>query len=187
MTEESLAARVARATAEHVDVIAYDPTWPEAFEREREHLIACLPPGIIVRVEHFGSTAVPGLRAKPIIDMLVEVTSLERVQREVVPILESQGYEYFWRPTFRDDGEPFYAWFIKRDPETCWTHAPHPHGRRFGEWFRRALGAPEVPRLPAASTRTPRRSTVCSSSGSPRSIPTTAWPTRRGSRPSSPK
>jgi GrpB-like predicted nucleotidyltransferase (UPF0157 family) len=118
--------RIARATAEHVDVVPYDPEWPRSFEREKQHLIGCLPRDLIVRIEHFGSTAVPGLSAKPIVDMLVEVADLELVKERVVPILEAQGYEYFWRPTFGDDGEPFYAWFIKRDPETgCRTHHIH--------------------------------------------------------------
>lgn len=115
---ESLEQRIRRVTSEPVEIADYDPGWPAAFEREKRRLLACVPAGIIVRVEHFGSTAVPGLPAKPIIDMLVEVTDLGTVRSRVVPILESQGYEYFWRPTFGDDGGPFYAWFIKRDPKT---------------------------------------------------------------------
>jgi GrpB-like predicted nucleotidyltransferase (UPF0157 family) len=117
-TGDTRADRVARVTAEHVDVVPYDPDWPESFQREKRHLLGFLPRDIIGRIEHFGSTAVPGLSAKPIVDILVEVTDLEAVKARVVPILEAQGYEYFWRPTFGDDGEPFYAWFIKRNPET---------------------------------------------------------------------
>ena len=46
--------------------------------------------------------------------------------RVVVPILERQGYDYFWRPTIGDDGPPFYAWFIKRDPRSgARTHHVH--------------------------------------------------------------
>jgi GrpB-like predicted nucleotidyltransferase (UPF0157 family) len=116
--EEPLSERLARLTAERIDVVPYDPGWPAAFEAERAHLVGCLPADVVVRVEHFGSTAVPGLSAKPIIDMLVEVTDLEAVKERVVPALEGQGYEYLWRPTFGDDGEPFYAWFIRRDPVT---------------------------------------------------------------------
>lgn len=112
---ESLGERIRRVTSEPVEVVDYDPEWPAAFEVERQHLLECLPRDLVVRIEHFGSTAVPGLAAKSVIDMLVEVTDLAAVRQRVVPILESQGYEYFWRPTFGDDGEPFYAWFIKRD------------------------------------------------------------------------
>ena len=48
--------------------------------------------------------------------MLVEVTNLQATKTRIVPLLESQGYDYFWRPTHGNDGPPFYAWFIKRDP-----------------------------------------------------------------------
>jgi GrpB-like predicted nucleotidyltransferase (UPF0157 family) len=115
---ESLEQRIRRVTGEPVEIVVYDAEWPARFEREKAHLLECLPSGIVLRVEHFGSTAVPGLSAKPVVDMLVEVTDLALVRSEVVPVLEAQGYEYFWRPTFGDDGEPYYAWFIKRDPDT---------------------------------------------------------------------
>ena len=110
--------RVRRVTSETITIVPYDPRWPASFELERQHLLACLPSELIVRIEHFGSTAVPGLGAKPIVDMLVEVTDLAAVRERVVPVLESQGYDYFWRPTSGDDGPPYYAWFIKRDPAT---------------------------------------------------------------------
>src|SRR5262249_48394123 len=82
--------------------------------REKEHLLSCLPLDLIRRVEHFGSTAVPGLAAKPIVDILVEVTDLRATQERIAPVLEQQGYDYFWRPTHGDAGPPFYAWFINR-------------------------------------------------------------------------
>jgi GrpB-like predicted nucleotidyltransferase (UPF0157 family) len=115
---EPLEDRIRRVTSEPVEIADYDPEWPAVFERERQRLLTCLPDDLIVRIEHFGSTAVPGLASKPIIDMLVEVSDLAAVRERVVPLLESQGYDYFWRPTFGDAGEPFYAWFIKRDPAT---------------------------------------------------------------------
>jgi GrpB-like predicted nucleotidyltransferase (UPF0157 family) len=78
------------------------------------------------RIEHYGCTAVPGLAAKPIIDMLVEVTDLDETKTKVAPILEAQGYDYFWRATSGGDVSPFYAWFIKRDSDTgARTHHIH--------------------------------------------------------------
>jgi GrpB-like predicted nucleotidyltransferase (UPF0157 family) len=115
---EPLEERIRRVTSEPVEVVDYDPDWPGAFAREKRHLLGCLPHGMVVRIEHFGSTAVSGLPAKPIVDVLVEVADLEAVRADAVPILEAQGYEYFWCPTFGDDGGPFSAWFIKRDPRT---------------------------------------------------------------------
>ena len=118
--------RIQRVVREEVAITTYDPAWPESFRQEKEHLLSCLPKDLIRRVEHFGSTAVPGLAAKPIVDMLVEVTDLQATKVWIAPVLEAQGYEFFWRPTHGDDGPPFYAWFIKRDPETgARTHHIH--------------------------------------------------------------
>lgn len=118
----------------------YDPAWPEAFRRERQRLLACLPADLVRRVEHFGSTAVPGLSAKPIIDVLVEVTDLGETRRRVVPILEARQYEYFWRPTSGDDGPPFYAWFVRRDATSgCRTHHLHMVEPTFREHWDRLL------------------------------------------------
>ena len=117
--------RVQRVIREEIDIVPYDPSWPSRFEEEREHLLDCLPQALIRRMEHFGSTAVPGLAAKPIIDMLIEVTNLEQTRLRITPILESQQYEFFWRPARDDDRPPFYAWFIKRDAQGARTHHLH--------------------------------------------------------------
>jgi GrpB-like predicted nucleotidyltransferase (UPF0157 family) len=140
MTTEDLGARITRLVAEDVVIASYDPAWPELFRRERDHLLACLPHGLVRRVEHFGSTAVPGLAAKPVIDILVEVASLEATRARIVPILEAQQYEYLWRPTHGDDGPPYYAWFIKRDAENgTRTHHIHMVEAGFQEHWRRLL------------------------------------------------
>jgi len=132
--------RVERVTGEEVVVRPYDFDWPESFRRERRHLLSCLPAELIRRVEHFGSTAVPGLAAKPIVDMLIEVTDLEDTKARIVPLLEGQGYDYFWRPTFGDSGPPFYAWFIKRDKLTgARTHHIHMVEGHFAEHWDRLL------------------------------------------------
>ena len=127
--------RIQRILREEVAIVPSNPVWPSMFGDEKQHLLACLPNDVIRRIEHFGSTAVPGLSAKPIVDMLVEVTSLEATKARIVPVLESQGYDYFWRPTFGDDGPPFYAWFIKRHPETgVRTHHLHMVEGHFPHW-----------------------------------------------------
>lgn len=115
---ESLEQKVRRVVQEEVEIVAYDSTWPETFRQEKEHLLSCLPQDLVKRVEHFGSTAVSGLAAKPVVDILVEVSDLQETRGRIAPVLESQGYDYFWRPTHGDDGPPFYAWFIRRDLRT---------------------------------------------------------------------
>jgi len=133
---ETLQEKINRVIKEPFAIMPYDPGWPAMFEKEKLHLLTCLPAGLIRRIEHFGSTAVPGLAAKPIIDMLVEVTSLEETKRKITPVLEEQGYDYFWRPSFGDSEPPFYAWFIKRDLEGNRTHHIHMVEREFECWDR---------------------------------------------------
>ena len=137
--DADLQARIKQLIAEDVAIKPYDPRWPELFRQERDHLLACLPHDLVKRVEHFGSTAIPGLAAKPVVDMLVEVASLDETRSRIVPILEAQGYEYLWRPTHGEDGPPFYAWFIKRDPAGARTHHIHMVEASFEEHWRRLL------------------------------------------------
>jgi GrpB-like predicted nucleotidyltransferase (UPF0157 family) len=119
---------------EEIFLVPYDPAWPRLFAEEKSHLLDCLPPELIKRIEHFGSTAIPGLWAKPVVDMLVEVSSLEETKQRIVPALEAQGYDYFWRPTRGDDVPPFYAWFIKRDEAGNRTHHIHMVEAGFEHW-----------------------------------------------------
>lgn len=133
---ETLEQRIKRVTEEEINIVPYQLSWPSMFEKEKAHLLSSLPTQLIKRIEHFGSTAVPNLSAKPIIDMLVEVTSLEEVKKKVVPLLESQGYEYFWRPMGSENVPPFYAWFIKRDVHGGRTHHIHMVESDFSDWDR---------------------------------------------------
>ena len=125
-----------RAADEAVAVVPYDPDWPRRFEEEARRLRDCLPAELIGRIEHFGSTAVPGLAAKPIIDMLVEVTSLEAVRDRIAPILEARGYEFFWRPSAAGETDIAYAWFIRRDAAGRRTHHVHMLEKDAKDWER---------------------------------------------------
>lgn len=133
---ETLKEKVDRVIKEEVAVVPYDPRWPQLFEEEKQHLLSCLPRELIVHIEHFGSTAVPGLPAKPIVDILVEVTDLNETKCRIAPVLEAQRYEYFWRPSWGDDIPPFYAWFIKRDKDGNRTHHIHMVEDGFEHWDR---------------------------------------------------
>ena len=61
-------------TAGRIVIVENDPRWPELFRREADRITAALGSRAL-RVEHTGSTSVPGLVAKPIIDMLLVVTN----------------------------------------------------------------------------------------------------------------
>ncbi|BDD87743.1 GrpB family protein [Desulfofustis limnaeus] len=126
--------KIERVLQEEIAIVDYDPRWSQLFEEEKRHLLSCLPADQVVRIEHFGSTAVPGLAAKPIVDMLVEVKNLAVARRRIVPILEAQGYDYFWRPSFGDIQSPYYAWFIKRDDQGRRTHHIHMIEKHFSQW-----------------------------------------------------
>ncbi|MCG8347391.1 MAG: GrpB family protein [Chloroflexales bacterium] len=68
----------------------YSPTWPDAFNQEAERLTTLLGAELIT-VHHIGSTSVPGLAAKPIIDLLPLVRSIESIDG-LTPKLEQAGY-----------------------------------------------------------------------------------------------
>jgi GrpB-like predicted nucleotidyltransferase (UPF0157 family) len=59
-----------------LEVVDHNPLWVKAFELERS-LIEEAMKGIVLEIYHIGSTSIPGLAAKPIIDILVEVTDLD--------------------------------------------------------------------------------------------------------------
>ncbi|MGH8104308.1 MAG: GrpB family protein [bacterium] len=76
-----------------VIVVDYDPRWPHLFEAEKALLRHTLGDRITA-IEHVGSTAVPGLGAKPVIDIMAAVPRLA-LAAECVPLLASINYEYF--------------------------------------------------------------------------------------------
>lgn len=111
---ESFEDKLARVLAERIAVVDYDPAWPALFEAESSRLAEHFPAGSIRRIEHIGSTAVPDLAAKPIIDILVGVDDFGFVVDSVAPAMERAGYDFFMRPEIGEDG-PRYPWFIGRD------------------------------------------------------------------------
>jgi GrpB-like predicted nucleotidyltransferase (UPF0157 family) len=73
-----------------IDVVDYDKEWPRLFEREADRIRAALGDRVLL-LEHVGSTSVPGLAAKPVIDMLLVVAD-SADERAYVPALEAAGY-----------------------------------------------------------------------------------------------
>jgi GrpB-like predicted nucleotidyltransferase (UPF0157 family) len=71
-----------------VEIIDYDPAWPAAFQAERERLAPLLAG---VEIHHFGSTAVPGLAAKPVIDMIALVSDLDA---PIAALVANAGYQF---------------------------------------------------------------------------------------------
>jgi GrpB-like predicted nucleotidyltransferase (UPF0157 family) len=123
--KKSLKQRIKDAVQEEIEIVPYNPEWQNLFIEEKETLLNKLPHRLIKRIEHFGSTAIPGMAAKPIIDILVEVTSFEESKKYIVPLLKKAGYDYFRRPINNDNNSPHYHWFIKRNSEGKRTHHIH--------------------------------------------------------------
>lgn len=102
-------------------IVDYDPSWPKRFERERERLASALGP-LALTIEHVGSTAVPGLAAKPIVDLLITVKDPE--DESLGAPIEAAGYELRVRePAHRMFRTPerdvhVHLWAAE-DPEVC--------------------------------------------------------------------
>jgi len=84
--------RLAPGVPDPVLVVQYDSGWPGAFQRERDRIASALG-GLALEIQHMGSTAVPGLGAKPIIDIMLGLRALDDVEACVGP-MEGLGYEY---------------------------------------------------------------------------------------------
>lgn len=102
---------------EPVRIADHDPNWSLAFEAERAALLERIGPWVVEGVHHVGSTSVPGLAAKPIIDILVGVEGLER-SRPCIEELAPLGYVYW---PYRSE---VMHWFCKPHPARR-THHLH--------------------------------------------------------------
>ena len=102
---------------EPIYLVPYDPTWPRHFEEERARLARVLSPWLEGPIEHIGSTAVPGLTAKPVIDIMAAVRDLSS-SLDARAALASLDYVYFpYRPDVMH-------WFCKPSPARR-THHLH--------------------------------------------------------------
>jgi GrpB-like predicted nucleotidyltransferase (UPF0157 family) len=98
-------------------IVTYDPEWPIAFSTERTRIAEALSP-IAVRIDHNGSTAVPGLAAKPVIDIQVSVLHLHPIDA-YAPRLVDLGYVH--APSPDDSFCPFFH------RPAAWPHTHHVH------------------------------------------------------------
>jgi len=113
---------------EPVRVVAYDRSWPARFAAWRERLAGLLGPAAC-RIEHVGSTSVPGLAAKPIVDIQVSVADLSDEDR-YAPACEAAGLQL----RFRDDEHRYFQ------PPPGQPREVHVHVcQRAGGWERQHL------------------------------------------------
>lgn len=100
-----------------VRIVDYDPAWPALADAELRRVSEALGE-VAVRLEHVGSTAVPGLAAKPILDLLLSVDAIEPRERYVEP-LERLGY--LFAPAPESPSRHFFA----KPPQRPRTHHLH--------------------------------------------------------------
>jgi GrpB-like predicted nucleotidyltransferase (UPF0157 family) len=94
---------------EQIHIVAYDPSWPNKFEREKELLQQTIKDFIVGGIHHVGSTSIPGLAAKPIIDIMIGGESLEK-GKTLIPLLEKIQYCFY---PYKPDQM---VWFCKPSP-----------------------------------------------------------------------
>jgi len=127
-----------------LEIVPYDPRWPAAFETEAARLRAALGP-LALRVDHHGSTSIPGLGAKPIIDIQVSVATVLALESYAAP-LQTLGYCHVPHP---DDA---FCPFFHRPAE--WPHSHHVHlVEHGGAEERRTLAFRDYLRAHEASAR----------------------------------
>jgi GrpB-like predicted nucleotidyltransferase (UPF0157 family) len=101
-------------------IVDYDPRWPGMYEDERARILDAIGP-LVAAIEHVGSTSVPGLAAKPVIDIMVGVSTLADANRCIEPIV-NLGYHYV--PEYEDE-IPERRYFKKLRVDGTHTHHLH--------------------------------------------------------------
>ena len=81
---------------DEVSLVDYDPSWPAQFAEFATWLREAVGSEVARRIEHYGSTAIPGMPAKPILDVLVEIPSFAEARARVLPRLNDPCWEYWW-------------------------------------------------------------------------------------------
>jgi GrpB-like predicted nucleotidyltransferase (UPF0157 family) len=102
----------------NVEVVPHDPRWRDAFTAEARHVTAALGESAVA-IHHVGSTSIPGIHAKPIIDLLVEFRDLAEADARS-PAMESLGYQ-----VMGEYGIPGRRYFRKDNPDGVRTHHVH--------------------------------------------------------------
>lgn len=106
-----------------ITVVPYDPEWPRRFEAERAVLDRVLAPWLEAGIHHIGSTAVPGLASKPIIDMIAGVRDLEAARAAFDPLAEQK---YLYAPHRPGIAHHFVKPSLRLPPATHGLHLTEP-------------------------------------------------------------
>ncbi len=111
MTKKELDSLSTEELGKLFPVIIAEPNleWEELFEIEKIEIYRILGKEVAIRIEHFGSTAIPNIRGKPTIDILVEIPEGKKIKDGIIQRMKSEGYHYI----LRNDCPPPYIMFVK--------------------------------------------------------------------------
>ena len=98
-----------------VRVVPYTPEWARLFAEEKSRLLAVVG-SYLLDIQHVGSTSIPGMPAKPILDLAIAVYNFEEA-RVCIPPIEGLGYEFMG-----EFGIPRRHFFVKGQPRTHHIH-----------------------------------------------------------------
>lgn len=105
-----------------IELVPYNTEWPKMAELEIKKLYEILPAKHIIDIQHVGSTAIPGMLAKPIIDIQVAVDSLTSIKNTAIEVLNSENYVYW-----EDNPDPTRMFFVKGMPPFGEKRTHHVH------------------------------------------------------------
>ena len=110
-----------RMRDKHLIIVDYDPQWPTLFANEKARLQGAVGE-YVETIEHIGSTAVPGLAAKPVIDIAIGVSHISIADQHCIQRIARLGYEYYQAV---EALMPTRRYFRKSDADGMRTHQIH--------------------------------------------------------------
>ncbi|MBX7174269.1 MAG: GrpB family protein [Pyrinomonadaceae bacterium] len=110
-----------------LQLLPHNPLWKEDFQAEKERIISAVQDSTI-QIEHVGSTSIPNIHAKPILDLAILCG--EKGLEVIVNALKNLGYDY--RGQFDDEIGHFYAVLDKGDIRLCQAHI---YSEKTADWF----------------------------------------------------
>lgn len=106
------------ANADNIVLEEFSDSWSENFKTCAQGILKIIPEELLLEFHHIGSTAIDNILSVPIIDVGIMITDFGIAKKRIVPLMEKEGYEYFWQDAYADG----FLMFVKRDDKGIRTH-----------------------------------------------------------------